>query len=155
MLISIFWCLFNCVVLVLALYDVLKRLYNRRDHRFPVQLKCGLRMWTEMSASVPCGIFHRAGSAYSFRKALVRRRHRRRARVAGRASAAEGAVAYSKPASGGTFVGIRFCELTEAQKTALFRFLFITTPRRLYDEERNRPRKFWKNTEAAAQDPAE
>lgn len=139
MLVSIFWCLFNCLVLVLSLYDVLKRLYNRRDHRFPVHV----------DARITDGDGHTFdGNVHDISQSGVGIRFADRVAPGGdiRVGLAlpdgllelDGTVAYSKPNADGTFVGIQFRDMTEAQKTALFYFLYITTPRQLYDGTHNR-----------------
>jgi len=136
MLISIFWCLFNCVVLFLSLYDVLKRLYNRRDHRFPVHIEVQI---TDEGGNVCTGVVHDisqsgVGVHFSERTPLSGDIRIRLALPNGPLDL-NGTVAYSKPVGGGTFAGMRFSELTEAQKATLFYFLFVTVPRQLYSEQ--------------------
>jgi cellulose synthase (UDP-forming) len=135
MLVSIFWCLFNSLVLILSLYDVLKRLYNRRDHRFPVQIDIKI---TDDGGNVFDGHVHdisQSGVGVRLAEAAVPGDDVR-VGLALPDGLLElgGTVAYKKPLAGGAFVGIQFSEMTESQKTALFYFLYVTTPRRIYDE---------------------
>ncbi len=142
MLVSIFWCLFNSLVLILSLYDVLKRLYNRRDHRFPVHIDVRI---TDGDGNVFDGHVHdisQSGVGVRFTEPVT---------IKGNICVAlalqdgplelDGTVAYGKPIASGSFVGIQFSEMTEEQKTALYYFLYITIPRKLYDEDHKQQHK--------------
>lgn len=135
MFVSIFWCLFNSLVLVLSLYDVLKRLYNRRDHRFPVQVEARVTDGDGNTFAGHVNDISQSGVGIRF-SGPVKPGGNVRVELALPEGPLElyGTVAYAKPNVGGTFLGIQFSEMTEEQKTALFYFLYITTPRRLYEE---------------------
>ena len=135
MFVSIFWCLFNSLVLVLSLYDVLKRLYNRRDHRFPVQVEARVTDGDGNTFAGHVNDISQSGVGIRF-SGPVKPGGNVRVELALPEGPLElyGTVAYAKPNAGGTFLGIQFSEMTEEQKTALFYFLYITTPRRLYEE---------------------
>lgn len=138
-LVAIFWSIFNTYILILSLYDVLKRLYNRRDYRFPVKINADI-------VASSGQVF--AGTVYDISSGGVRITIQSDDLIAGEIIISltlpdgtldvSGDVAYNKSIGTDQIVGIKFRDLPLETKKRLYLFLFVTMPRTIYDDNRER-----------------
>jgi hypothetical protein len=119
------------------IYDVLKRLYNRRDYRFPVKIES---CFIDSSGKTVTGTINDISSGgvgiVIHDTAPIQRTITLNLGLPDGMLQVSGHVTYHKNIGPDRMLGIRFGELPLETKRRLYLFLFVTIPRSLYDGEK-------------------
>jgi len=149
--IALFWSAINGIILFLALYEVLKRAYMRKDYRFPMTLKG--KIITNIGEKADCKISNisRGGLNMVLKDAklgndFTDKDMKVKVKLAGEYIKIPGRAVYSKKNENESIsIGFRFDTLSEKVKMKLFNFLFVTAPRDIYEANQNPKCKRKKN----------
>ena len=138
--IAVFWSAINGVILFLALFEVLKRVYMRNDYRFPITMEGAVI--TEDGRESQCCInnISRGGVSIVCNKenmALPEKGTDMYVRVNipdGSLKLPAKAMYAKKDEDGTKSVGFMFNEMTQTDKMSLYNYLFVTAPRMIYEQ---------------------
>ena len=137
--IAIFWSVFNGIVLFLALHEVLKRVYLRKDYRFR-QYMTGI-IETENGKRIDCVInnISRGGLSLVVDKddapeGFEGQVLKVMTTLNGESLILPGNAVYIRPNEDNTWgIGFRFAEISEEMKKKYYNYLFVTAPRFTYE----------------------
>lgn len=132
---AIFWSLFNLYILFITLQDVLKRVYFRKDYRFPVYLDAKVTDMAGGQMDARIENISRSGVG------LVEHANREienlknvKINMPDGILSLSGNIVYKKASDDGVMrSGVKFEELALEDKKRLYKFLFVTAPRNIYD----------------------
>ncbi len=147
MVIALFWSVINGGILYISLHEVLKRAYFRRDYRFPLSIKVGVEMDNGKNAMCTVSNISRGGlslicaeeggyAPFNGDEIVVKMKFE------GSDVNVPSKIVYSKMSKNNTkSLGVRFNELDQETKKKLYKFLYVTAPRMIYEENAVKSKK--------------
>ena len=148
LLIAIFWSLINGVILFLSVYEVFKRAYLRKDYRFPLSLEGNIKTKSGYSRkSCHVSNISRGGLNVICEDAgldLPEKGSITEVQVklpTGYISVPAQTMYTRNGKDGRQSLGFKFEEMDENTRMKLYRFLFVTAPRKIYEEHLNKAAK--------------
>ncbi len=139
LVIAVFWAIMNGLILFLSLYDVLKRAYFRNDYRFSLYLKGKIVSKNGRRISCEVDNISRGGLSLVYDETRVftpikGEYIKVHVKLPDGFLELPSQVIYSKAGSDKTKnVGLKFEELDQETEKKLFKFLFISAPREIYE----------------------
>ena len=142
MFVAVFWAVFNGVVIVMALREVMKRMYARQDYRFVVSLRGRTTGKDGCRHIVHVGDISRGGASLIIDDGEWMNKHTDiDIELPDGLLTVPGDIVFERRTMGGKRkVGIKFDEMSNAQRERLYNFLFVTEPRRIFESGGMTPR---------------
>jgi cellulose synthase (UDP-forming) len=133
--IVILWSIFNSYLLIMAIREVLRRMYYRHDYRFNVQLSSRFVELTGIQLYATVNDISRSGIGLTDVDAdMVDGKGKIRICLPDGILDVTGLVEYNMESGDGSKkIGLKFDHLSSEQRIRLFNFLYVTVPRYVYN----------------------